>query len=384
MVVKTMDRVLPFPTVETVHEDSICKLVYAPARNVQPSVAKRAQELACKAVSTFEGKGVFGVEMFLLEDGVSLLINEIAPRPHNSGHYTIEACYMSQYEAHRRAIIDEPIFEEDLQLLRPAIMLNVLGGMGPQSHEALFDKARKGGRARIHPYGKGDARPGRKMGHITVMSPLMSQAEEIVAPLIACAEAIRQERTDVAPKPPVASLGHSDKPLPIVSIIMGSKSDLKTLRPGLDLLTKQFSIPFEVCIKSAHRTPEKMAQHAREAAGRGIQVIIAAAGGAAHLPGMVAAQTQLPVIGIPVKASHLDGLDSLLSINQMPRGVPVATMSINNSINAVLFAARIVARVDPKYQSELEEYQQKAHAEVVQDDDSLQSTGFEAFMDSMT
>lgn len=154
MVVKTADQVLSFPTVETIHEDSICKLTYAPARGVSPEVNKHAQELAKQAVACFGGKGVFGVEMFLLMDG-TLLINEIAPRPHNSGHYTIEGCPVSQYEAHLRAILDLPLFQEDLELREPSIMLNILGGEAPDSHLVVAREALKQRRTKIHLYGKG-------------------------------------------------------------------------------------------------------------------------------------------------------------------------------------------------------------------------------------
>ena len=133
MVVKTKDQVLSFPTVETIHEDNICKLTYAPARGVSSEVNKKAQELAKTAVACFWGKGVFGVEMFLTKEG-DLLINEIAPRPHNSGHYTIEACPVSQYEAHLRAILDLPLSQKALRLREPSIMLNILGGEAPDSH----------------------------------------------------------------------------------------------------------------------------------------------------------------------------------------------------------------------------------------------------------
>lgn len=162
MVVKTQDQVLSFPTVETIHENSICKLVYAPARGVSAATNKKAQDLARKAVACFEGKGVFGVEMFLLEDE-NLLINEIAPRPHNSGHYTIEGCPVSQYEAHLRAILDLPLNQEDLELREPAIMLNILGGDAPDSHLKVAKEALRQPRTKIHLYGKGQARKGRKM-----------------------------------------------------------------------------------------------------------------------------------------------------------------------------------------------------------------------------
>ncbi|KAK3105518.1 hypothetical protein LTR53_018279, partial [Teratosphaeriaceae sp. CCFEE 6253] len=133
MVVKTKDDVLSFPTTETIHENSICKLTYTPARGVSSAIDSKAQELARKAVACFDGKGVFGVEMFLLEDD-TLLVNEIAPRPHNSGHYTIEACDVSQYEAHLKAILDVPMCQADLRLREPAVMLNILGGEAPDSH----------------------------------------------------------------------------------------------------------------------------------------------------------------------------------------------------------------------------------------------------------
>jgi len=154
MVVKTETGVLSFPTVETIHENSICKLTYAPARGVSPEVNQQAQDLAKQAVACFWGKGVFGVEMFLTTSG-KLLINEIAPRPHNSGHYTIEACPVSQYEAHLRAILDLPLHQEDLELREPSIMLNILGGDAPDSHLTIARAALQQRRTKIHLYGKG-------------------------------------------------------------------------------------------------------------------------------------------------------------------------------------------------------------------------------------
>lgn len=132
---------------------------------------------------------------------------------------------------------------------------------------------------------------------------------------------------------------------PIVGIIMGSESDLNVMKSAA-LVLEELAIPFETKVVSAHRTPEKMFEYAKEAKQRGLEVIIAGAGGAAHLPGMVASLTQLPVIGVPVKLKELDGLDSLMSIVQMPAGVPVATVGINNAKNAGLLAARILAIKD--------------------------------------
>jgi 5-(carboxyamino)imidazole ribonucleotide mutase len=129
----------------------------------------------------------------------------------------------------------------------------------------------------------------------------------------------------------------------MVGIIMGSKSDLNVMQEAAKVL-EQFEIPFEITVVSAHRTPERMFDYAKNAAGRGIRVIIAGAGGAAHLPGMVASITPLPVIGVPVKSSNsIDGWDSILSILQMPNGVPVATVALNAAQNAGILAAQIIA-----------------------------------------
>jgi 5-(carboxyamino)imidazole ribonucleotide mutase len=144
---------------------------------------------------------------------------------------------------------------------------------------------------------------------------------------------------------------------PLVGVIMGSKSDWETMRHADEVL-KQFDVPHECKVVSAHRTPQWMVQYASEAEGRGMQVIIAGAGGAAHLPGMVAANTVLPVIGVPVQSAALNGLDSLLSIVQMPKGVPVATVAIGaaGAANAGLLAVAILATSRPKLREELLAY----------------------------
>ena len=142
---------------------------------------------------------------------------------------------------------------------------------------------------------------------------------------------------------------------PLVGIIMGSDSDLPTLQLAVDVCA-EFGIPHEVRIISAHRTPVDMAEYARTARERGLKVIIAGAGGAAHLPGMVAAHTTLPVIGVPVPSEHLRGLDSLLSIVQMPAGIPVATVAIGGGKNAGLLAVQILAATDVELASRLEAY----------------------------
>lgn len=157
---------------------------------------------------------------------------------------------------------------------------------------------------------------------------------------------------------------------PVVGIIMGSDSDWDTVAPAAEVLA-EFGIPFEVGVVSAHRTPEKMLGYAKEAHTRDLQVIIACAGGAAHLPGMVAAATPLPVIGIPRALDTLDGLDSLLSIVQMPGGVPVATVSIGGAKNAGLLGARILGASDPAVQRKMVDYQARMAAEVERKDEAL-------------
>ncbi len=142
---------------------------------------------------------------------------------------------------------------------------------------------------------------------------------------------------------------------PLVGVVMGSDSDWNVMREASALLD-EFGVAHEVEVVSAHRTPEKMIAYGKEAAGRGLKVIIAGAGGAAHLPGMLASVTTLPVVGVPVPLSRLDGLDSLLSIVQMPGGIPVATMAIGGAKNAGLFAVRVLAASDPDLADALAAY----------------------------
>ncbi|THW79084.1 phosphoribosylaminoimidazole carboxylase [Aureobasidium pullulans] len=373
MVVKTKDGVLAYPTVETVHEDSICKLVYAPARNVSKKVLEQAQELAKKAVACFWGKGVFGVEMFLLDDD-SLLINEIAPRPHNSGHYTIEACPISQYDAHLRSILDIPIQQSELRIREPSIMLNILGASTPESAVQIAERSIAAGvGASIHLYGKGDSRANRKMGHMTLTAPTMREAEKAMQPLLDITDDVRGRKS----KPLSDSKPAGQAKDAVVGVIMGSHSDMPVLQAGINIL-KTLNIPFETHITSAHRTPDWMSEYVHGAMPRGIQVLIAAAGGAAHLPGMAASHTAIPVIGVPVKPTIGDGTDSVLSILNMPRGVPVATVGVNNSTNAALLAARIVGLKEGQIQKALIEYADKSTAEVMEREAAMNEQGWDA------
>src|SRR3954465_11471168 len=155
--------------------------------------------------------------------------------------------------------------------------------------------------------------------------------------------------------------GGPDAAAPVVGIVMGSDSDWPTMRAAGEALA-EFEVPFEADVVSAHRMPEEMLAYGKEAAGRGLAVLIAGAGGAAHLPGMLAAVTPLPVIGVPGALKHLDGLDSLLSIVQMPAGVPVATVAVGNARNAGLLAVRILAATDEDLRARMVAFQEALRA----------------------
>lgn len=165
----------------------------------------------------------------------------------------------------------------------------------------------------------------------------------------------------------------------LVGIIMGSDSDLNVMSEAAKILDK-LDISYEITIVSAHRTPERMYKYAQEASKRGLKVIIAGAGGAAHLPGMVAAMTTLPVIGVPVKTSTLNGLDSLYSIVQMPGGIPVATVAINGALNAGLLAAKILGAFDNSISQKLENYQHELKNIVEQKANKLETIGYKEYL----
>lgn len=446
MVVRSASgEVRAYPAVETVHRDNICHTVYAPLRVADAGVEERAREIAERAVATFGGAGVFGVELFLMKGG-QLLINEIAPRPHNSGHYTIEAADTSQYENHLRAILDLPLGSTALKVPATA-MVNILGLADSDKDPQAVAKTMAPAVASLsvpgataHLYGKAGCRKGRKMGHITVVGQSDAQVRERLQPILDALEvateaarngsALLSELTLSGQKAAAASVSGSGSfwsslpttsahsasdfshPQPLVGVIMGSDSDLPVMLPAAQIL-KRFGVPFELTIVSAHRTPDRMGEYAKSAPARGLRAIIAGAGGAAHLPGMVAAQTALPVIGVPVKGSTLDGVDSLHSIVQMPvgrcfssllgsqqhilissslplcsiyishpilssqRGVPVATVAINNSTNAALLAIRILGASDRGYLLAMEEYMEEMEREVLGKVERLGELGWE-------
>lgn len=285
---------------------------------------------------------------------------------------------MSQYKSQLLSILGiMPSFPNStIPSMFPAtIMLNILGGASKDSHNEMMQQAAAIPTANLHMYGK-ESKPARKIGHITVIGSSMPQAEQLISPLITLNDNMRAERKGL-PKSTTLTSSPSP-PQKLVAITMGSDSDLPVLKPGLAILDS-LQIPYFLTITSAHRTPQLMADFACDAASNGFKVIIAAAGGAAHLPGMIAAQTPLPVIGVPVKGSTLDGMDSLLSIVQMPRGVPVATVAINNSVNAALLAARIIGASDSVVFRKMEEYMKKMEDEVVGKKGRLEGVGWEGY-----
>jgi phosphoribosylaminoimidazole carboxylase len=362
-----------YPVVHTVQKESMCHTTVTPANSNLPhgvdwpAVEAEAARVAQAVVSALPGCGVFGVELFMTAEG-RVLFNEVAPRVHNSGHYTQDACACDQFENHVRAVLGMPL--GSTQLVVPAsAMLNLVGGSNELAGGSMGNctgpmlRALSIPRTSIHWYGKAEAKPQRKMGHINVTGDSVAEVLRIVRALEGDAEAA------AAP------------PAPVVGVIMGSDSDLPCMKAAAEVgaaapaaaalrlrrprprlrararmstrarrsserpcmrrlarptrsrthprrsaaralprarnahvapflsekILKHFKIPFEVTIVSAHRTPDRLVSYSKEAHARGLKVIIAGAGGAAHLPGMVAAMTPLPVIGVPVKTSALSG-----------------------------------------------------------------------------
>merc|ERR1719189_1307310 len=216
-----------------------------------------------------------------------------------------------------------------------------------------------------HWYGKESARKGRKMAHVNV-----------------CASSVSALSEQLQPMKDLVGIGMPEV-RPLVGVIMGSDSDLPCMKECCDVL-REFGVPYECTVVSAHRTPDRMMAYAKSAASRGLRCIVAGAGGAAHLPGMVAALTVLPVIGVPVKTSALSGVDSLYSIVQMPKGVPVATVAIGNARNAGLLAVRMLAGCgcDALLAEKMAKFQDDARKEVEEKAATLEEAGEEAYLAS--
>ena len=413
-----------YPCVSTTQLDNICHTVHAPAR-IAAHLASAAQALAVSAVSSLSGAGVYGVEMFLTSSSSptatpALLLNEIAPRPHNSGHYTIEGCHTSQFLQHLRCVLGLPLGSTEMAV-GAAVMVNVLGvgGEGGGGGGSGGGGGEGGGDvemswlpckaallvegAHVHWYGKEGVRKGRKLGHITFVGRDQAEVDGRVGEWERTLQDMRKDltshhsTTQSIPPPPSTTPPHPPHPIPsplisspsipapptpsptpLIGVIMGSDSDLKTMRSAADTL-RSFSVPFELTIVSAHRTPARMFTYAQTAHSRGLRCIIAGAGGAAHLPGMVAALTSLPVIGVPIPLAYLDGVDSLHSIVQMPRGVPCATVAIGNATNAALLAVRMLAMSDARLTAEMERYMKKQEAEVEAKVARMEQVGWEQY-----
>ncbi|OMJ09260.1 phosphoribosylaminoimidazole carboxylase [Smittium culicis] len=418
MVVKGIDdEIVCYPVVETVQSNNICNLVIAPAP-INGLVREKAEKMACAAVKAItsvptsvnlivkngeapisiekisKSAGVFGVELFLLDNG-EVIVNEIAPRPHNSGHYTIEACETSQYENHLRSVLGLPLGSTKLKV-NFAAMVNILGlpnifnvpthcYNSTEVMKSIVTDTLSVPGSTVHMYGKKEAKVDRKMGHVTIVANSPVELSQRLRAILYIVSGRNYNNVRPTQFKQILDLNthsientHDYKPTPLVGIIMGSDSDLPVMKLAADQL-KSFGVPFELTIVSAHRTPERMVEYAQSAKKRGLKVIIAGAGGAAHLPGMVAALTPLPVIGVPVKGRCLDGVDSLYSIVQMPRGIPVATVAINNADNAGLLAVRILGGTFDLYSNGMLDYMDRIRIEVEGKIEKLESVGYENY-----
>jgi len=367
VVRSTTGETIAYPAVTAIQQDSICRACIVPARNASTAQRHKAEAVAAQAISSLGdgATGIFGVELFLDQNG-QVLLNEVAPRPHNTGHYTQDACVCSQFENHLRAITGMPLGDTNL-IVGAAAMVNILGMETNQDTIQSIQSSQTIPRTVLHWYGKSH-RKGRKLGHFNITAKSTSELDKPLSQLLNYQK--------------LSSTTILDKQSPLVAVIMGSKSDLPTMQAAVNILS-QFDIPHEVDIVSAHRTPEKMMTYAQTASNRGIECIIAGAGGAAHLPGMVAALTCLPVIGVPIKTSTLNGQDSLLSIVQMPRGIPVATVAIGNATNAGLLAVRILSTSRTNLREKMEEYQIDMKDKVDMDSEELLAIGSEQFLNKM-
>lgn len=252
-------------------------------------------------------------------------------------------------------------------------MVNILGAHSGSFGDTMIgvNKALRFPRTTVHWYGKDGCRAGRKMGHVNITADTTEELDSTISILLST------ENVSEKIIPPVPSSCKID-----VGVIMGSHSDLPTMQEAV-LVLREFGISYEVDVVSAHRTPDKLVSYGRSAVSRGLKVIIAGAGGAAHLPGMIAALTPLPVVGVPIKTSTLNGQDSLLSIVQMPKGVPVATVAIGNAANAGLLAVRILGCNNPELLRKMESYQAKMDAMVQSTSEKLIQMGSDKYLEQM-
>lgn len=308
---------------------------------IDETILQRCVVVARQAATSFKSAGLFAVEMFACWDG-TVLVNEVAPRVHNSGHHTIHTTDVSQFEMLANILIGQmitaPIEHAQYYIMRnlyPPQQITSLSQYRPINHIGVFDPI-KG--PFLVDYGKTTIKAWRKMGHLThiLSSP---HAIDEANPMQYLRDQAHWYQTN-------SIIEYVADNLPIrIGIIMGSRSDWDTMKDACSTL-QDFQIGYEVTVVSAHRTPDRLVEYAKTARSRGICVIIAGAGGAAHLPGMIAANTVIPVIGVPIRTAALNGIDSLYSIVQMPPGVPVGCMAISGATNAAIYAAQIIGEYD--------------------------------------
>jgi len=351
------DKISYFEPVEmSFNESNILEYLFSPA-SISDELLLIVLDTVKNVCKALKSKGLFCVEMFIDEDD-NVFVNEVSPRPHNSGHHTIKTGWSSQFDELIKILINRKCLPFQYKEY-DAIMINILGPsfVGPYKlNQNTYDILTEMGFI-IYDYGKTINKPLRKMGHMTFIPAEdaifnKTYIKHIVDTVLALELIVPdtyegdEEETD-----------NYNESKPVVGIIMGSISDKPVVEPAIKIL-KQFDIQYDIQVVSAHRMPKKMAEYAEKSMENGLKVIIACAGGAAHLPGMVASMTTLPVIGLPAKTSTLNGVDSLYSIVQMPSGVPVATVGINNGINAALLACRILAINDLNIEIKLINYQE--------------------------
>ena len=347
IVARGMDgRPAIFPPARNLHDAGILVESVTPA-DLPAAALREATAIALNLAASMDLVGTLTVELFLLRDG-SLVVNELAPRVHNSGHWTIEGAATSQFEQHVRAICGLPLGAANAR--GPTAIVNVLG-TGEEREARLLGVAEALAvpGSHLHLYDKRRVFERRKMGHVTALGATPLEALE------PCPD-----------RAFVPALGGRLVSVPRVGVVGGSRSDFPVLEAAVTVLD-ELGVPSELRVVSAHRTPDHLFRYAETAAERGIRVIIAGAGGAAHLPGMLAAKTTLPVIGVPIPTKQLGGLDSLLSIVQMPKGIPVATVAIGNATNAGLLAAAILAVSDEDLGQRLAAWRERQTAGVLDD-----------------
>lgn len=406
-------------------------LLYQETLNYQEycDLIKESQKVARELVEKMNGVGIFAIE-FLVSKHQRIFINEISPRPHNSGHHTIISTtnQTSQYQQLLRILNHRNVVNP---IEKYALMFNILGSEDlvnvPYDYDYQIikdfedsfindfdDSVNRGDLAfEFNDYGKKLTYPYRKVGHYTVCYPNVDVLEKVNPKYDFESGQLFQSISRITiPKKNNSKLKSNSRPLsennliqenlksnqhleiskaenqfnlsmlpeldndkdtkPLVGIIMGSISDYSVMKEACQIL-EEFKIPYEKRVVSAHRTPYEMIAYGTYALQRGLKVIIAGAGGAAHLPGMTASVTNIPVVGVPVKSSNMSGLDSLYSIVQMPRGVPVATMAINGSMNAGLMALKMLA-TNPEYEwlnNQLDQYRQEMNKKSVASNQEL-------------